>query len=502
MANTNKMSASMDQFHSENIANQLKNASTMEAKNAILDSLGKNKENLYEVFKKLEQDSRANPADNATSNAVAHMRVYWARTFKEALTNYVHVQTEQAHATLDNVQRTTKNLETKREAEQIRELFDNKQTAITENTRNNNTSHKNGVDADVRKRGGKATLPAQKYAADGDSGEVTAPEQGVARSASARTTTKFQNQKVLAEYRNGELTAQSMVDLISDLDDMSGVEVYNRGILRRALFGGGKQKEIIGEAQLQHALKGKSKAQLDELFGRLVGSGGLPWNGAKKVNMNNENYGDTPASVRTVFDLDGGERIRALRNAIIEQADVMADLSAILMPGEGNNARAGLIAVIEPGGKERFQAYLQDPANQQKLADAIAKAETLDRGANIGEKIVSTLVRAGIMVPVTVLSKGTIGGYIEAAPLDSTKAGGRFSASLSNVSGKMGIGESGSVQASLDLVGARIEANWNDPHARISNRTAAMRDVAEHGDAVAVQTAMKQLVDKVNSEVV
>lgn len=46
-----------------------------------------------------------------------------------------------------------------------------------------------------------------------------------------------------------------MIDLLTDLDDMSGVEVANRSKWRQWLFGGGSQKEIAGEQQLKHILQ-------------------------------------------------------------------------------------------------------------------------------------------------------------------------------------------------------------------------------------------------------
>ncbi len=66
--------------------------------------------------------------------------------------------------------------------------------------------------------------------------------------------------------------------------------------------------------------------------------------------------------------------------------------------------------------------------------------------------------------------------------------------SLGNLTAKSGLGESGSVAGSLDLVGARLEANWNDPEMRISNRLAA---VVESQDPKGASIA---LVEKVNTE--
>lgn len=55
--------------------------------------------------------------------------------------------------------------------------------------------------------------------------------------------------------KNGTLKANSVVDLLSDLDGISGVERTNRGWFRRTFFGGGDQKEVVGEQQLKQMLQ-------------------------------------------------------------------------------------------------------------------------------------------------------------------------------------------------------------------------------------------------------
>jgi len=93
------------------------------------------------------------------------------------------------------------------------------------------------------------------------------------KTAKTRVEVEFKDQPLKIERdERGEFTAESMIDLVSDLDGKSGVEQTNRGLLRRALFGGTDQKEIIGEQQLKHALSGKSREQLDEIYRRVTGN--------------------------------------------------------------------------------------------------------------------------------------------------------------------------------------------------------------------------------------
>jgi len=64
-----------------------------------------------------------------------------------------------------------------------------------------------------------------------------------------------------------------------------------------------------------------------------------------------------------------------------------------------------------------------------------------------------------------------------------------------NLTAKTGVGEESSAAASLDVVGARLEANWNDPEMRIANRLASVTESKDKKKAIA------DLVTKINSEV-
>ena len=69
---------------------------------------------------------------------------------------------------------------------------------------------------------------------------------------------------------NWKLKANSIIDLLSDLDGTSGVERTNRWWFRRAFFGGSDQKEVVWEQQLKQLLWGKNQAQLNELYARIT----------------------------------------------------------------------------------------------------------------------------------------------------------------------------------------------------------------------------------------
>ena len=65
-----------------------------------------------------------------------------------------------------------------------------------------------------------------------------------------------ENAPVNIEWNDkNEMKSDSVIALLSDLDGMSGVERANRGMLRRVFFGGGDQKEVVGEQQLAALLQ-------------------------------------------------------------------------------------------------------------------------------------------------------------------------------------------------------------------------------------------------------
>ena len=136
--------------------------------------------------------------------------------------------------------------------------------------------------------------------------------------------------------RDGDnIKEESMVQLLADLDGMAGVEVSNRGILRQALFGGGKQKEVVGEAQVYELLGRMDKAKLDTLYTRLTGdTAGLPWS-AKGFREE-----------RSVYDLEfsAQKKITRFQRELVDQTNMMADISEALL---GSGARMGLAAVLE-----------------------------------------------------------------------------------------------------------------------------------------------------------
>lgn len=107
--------------------------------------------------------------------------------------------------------------------------------------------------------------------------------------------------------------------------------------------------------------------------------------------------------IQSTYDIEGGEKIRAFRMAILEQAVVMQQIANILT--ERDDMNAGLIAVLEPDGAATYQNYLADPERLDQLKNFMDNGEKLHRDKSLADTIISTLLKVGITVPVAILSK-------------------------------------------------------------------------------------------------
>ena len=155
--------------------------------------------------------------------------------------------------------------------------------------------------------------------------------------------------------------------------------------------------------------------------------------------------------------------MQKFRGELLSQVAIMADASSILL-GDAN-ARTGLEAVVR-GETDRLAAALANPENQAKYVKILAERGIATNEKNIFETVGSVLARLGIQFGLSIASLGALTFYVENKKLDEKKLLNKLSlenASLTQTVGKNG----GSVSANLDLLGGRLEANWNDPEARM-----------------------------------
>ncbi|NRH20998.1 hypothetical protein HOO68_03060 [Candidatus Gracilibacteria bacterium] len=288
---------------------------------------------------------------------------------------------------------------------------------------------------------------------------------------------------------NGDLKASSIVGLLSDLDGISGIERTNRGWFRRTFFGGGDQKEVVGEQQLKQLLQGKNQAQLNEIYTRITGD----TTGISISEKNKKNFrdGENPQNNRYDFEHATQSKITKFQTELIQQVDVVATMSSILL--DDKDARTGLRAVLE-GKTEALQAALSDPKRIEKFKETLKANGTLDRDPAFLEKVASVLLRIGISAGFSVFSGGIMGGYIEQGKLDVKN--GKTTRDGLNLTAKTGVGKEGSASAaaSIDLAGIRLEGNWNDPEMRISNRVAYVMEADDK------MKASRDLMTKMNEQ--
>lgn len=146
----------------------------------------------------------------------------------------------------------------------------------------------------------------------------------------------------------------------------------------------------------------------------------------------------------------------------------MASISALILGNE--KSRTGLTSVITGNTKE-----LQNALKTNK--DALKNIQAfVEKNPNMAERILAALVKIGIMIPLAVLSNGMAVGFVESTAL-SRKEG-----ETGSLTAKKAIGKSGSIAASIDAIGARLEANTNDQGVRILGRTKIFLDAVKPKD--------------------
>ncbi len=299
---------------------------------------------------------------------------------------------------------------------------------------------------------------------------------------SAWKKVEFQDITVKIEQKDGQITKDSMIALLSDFDGMSWVEKDNRSIFRQALFGGWRQKEVVGERQVYELLSRMSPEELSGAYVRITGDvSGLPW----KATVYRE------GSSISDIDLPAKAKIVRFQRELADRSSMMADLTEAFI---GKGARTWLRAVLE-GSTDELQTAFNDRTKQEQYLKMIQDSKVLDRDPAYIIKVISFLLKVGIQVPLALLSQGIVGWYIESQKI--TPKGIEGSLTLDK-----NIGESGNVSASLDLLGVRLWAKWNSPTARITGLTEGLMGVvhAKGSDANSVQVGVDQITTKVLSE--
>ncbi len=298
----------------------------------------------------------------------------------------------------------------------------------------------------------------------------------------ARTEKKFEDISYTVEKDGDEIKLGSMIALLSDFDGMAWVEATNSSIFRQALFGGGKQKEVIGERQVYELLSRLDKWALNTLYTRLTwDNSGLPWK--------SQVYRD--GASRNDLDFDAQRKLTRFHRELADQTNMMADLTEAFL---GKGVRTGLASVIA-GNTEALKTAISDTKKQEEFVRMIEKSNVIKNDPGYLVKIVSAFIRIGVQVPLSLLSKGTVGAYIESSKITPRWVEWSLTAETP-------IGESGSVGISLDAVGIRLNGKWNNPSERIAGRTGVIHSLVA-GDKVTasdVQAGVKLLTDKVTSE--
>ncbi len=343
-----------------------------------------------------------------------------------------------------------------------------------------------------------------------------------------KTREDLQTQKVEAERKysdhavklewdeKGNITRESLINLISDLDHDKEVEVQNNSWWNRVIRGQGRQRFTFGESQLKHALRNVSMDQLNALYTRLTGdSNTLNFTQADTERVDRAMGKNSNAEFVTVLNRDKIAQIHKLQNALRHQTDALADIMAVIMgpdnkskiEGIDGDVRAGLISVIN-GNEGALLSALNDPQKQREFAEIVKNSPAIKNDRNLLSRIVSALLHFGLSVAANVLSGGTLSVSYQSEDLNSNKLGAQKSENgkmnerhVDLASGEISkiVGNRGRVGVDLNLLSARIFANWNDPKAVIGNALTAYRSAENPrlGVEYVVQATEKE-IERVN----
>ena len=184
-------------------------------------------------------------------------------------------------------------------------------------------------------------------------------------------------------------------------------------------------------------LDGKTTAEMKALYERITGT---PFT-----------LTDANVTKNGQLNREGRSHMKKFYINLLEQADVMATVSSVLLGDM--DARTGARTVLE-GRTGELEAALRDPQKLARFQESLKNSKVLERDPNFVQKILSVLLRMGINAGFTVLSGGALGGYVEQSELSAndSRRGDKLNASI-----RGSVGESGSLVASADLAGIRLE---------------------------------------------
>ncbi len=243
---------------------------------------------------------------------------------------------------------------------------------------------------------------------------------------------KYSDHAVKLEWdEKGNITRESLINLISDLDHDKEVEVQNNSWWNRVVRGQGRQRFAFGESQLKHALRNVSMDQLNALYTRLTGdTNTLNFTQADTERVDRASGKNSNTEFVTVLNRDKIAQIHRLQNALRHQTDALADIMAVIMgpdnkskiEGVNGDVRAGLISVIN-GNEGALLSALNDPQKQQEFAEIVKNSPAIKNDRNLLGRIVSALLHFGFSVAANVLSGGTLSLGYQSEDLDSNKLG-------------------------------------------------------------------------------
>lgn len=267
--------------------------------------------------------------------------------------------------------------------------------------------------------------------------------------------------------KNGNLTKESLLAQMSDLDGKSGVEVKNVNIFSR-FFGKESNKFEIGEAQVMELMKSKNLQQLNQIYSRITGD---------NSSLDLRKTKDGGLSKETT------SKILNFRKQLVEQASAVGTMTAVIFGNE--KARSGLSSLID-GNVSKLESELSNPQNLAKFLEQIKSSKVIEKDPKFLEKLGWTLVKIGLNVGAKIASAGVLTLVHERESITAKSLSSKLS--KENLSYTIAQKDAKSVKASIDAIGVRVEWNWNDPKSAMSElytEFAKSPDKLSAGNAIA-----------------
>lgn len=238
-------------------------------------------------------------------------------------------------------------------------------------------------------------MQTERSVLDAHHQEATGNIASGGRTALDRISVELQDHAMEYEYdENGQLSPKSIKLMMANLD---GSELFWWVEVNNKILWSWTQKFAIGESQIYELIKDFDMKQINELYSRVTGDSSAEGLSYIKVDQGNDNRPDQQYK----------QRIKNFQDMLVQRADTIADISALMFPDAPGDVRMGLASIVN-GREQNLLQNLTNPEMAQQFAERLANSDVYKENPNILGQILWMLTQAGLSVAVGVLSGGVV----------------------------------------------------------------------------------------------